>query len=70
VDRSVERGGADIDVSTTEDDEVRRRELERRIEDLEARDESAFGNFTQFDWAVCIVAGVALPLLLIWWNAP
>jgi len=62
-------GGTDIVVSTTEPDNPRVRELERRIQELETLDEAAFGHFTAWDWTVCIVFGLALPLLGIWWWA-
>ena len=56
-------------MSTTEPDGLRRDELERRIEELEAHDEAAFGHFTVWDWSVCIVLGVALPIAGVWWFA-
>ncbi|MBW2295436.1 MAG: hypothetical protein JRG89_15115 [Deltaproteobacteria bacterium] len=56
-------------MSTTEPDNPRVRELERRIQELETLDEAAFGHFTAWDWTVCIVFGLALPLLGIWWWA-
>jgi hypothetical protein len=57
-------------VSTTDPGDSRARELERRIEELEAQDEAAFGHFTRVDWTVCIVFAVLLPLLGAWWFAP
>jgi len=57
-------------VNTTESDSARVHELERRIEELESADEAAFGHFTTWDWALCIVFSVAMPLLLVWWFAP
>jgi hypothetical protein len=60
---------ADNDVSTTEPDSPRVRELERRIEELEAYDEAEFGHFTAFDWTACILLGLVLPLLAAWWWA-
>jgi len=56
-------------VSKTEPVDTRRHELERRIEELEARDEAAFGHFTAWDWTACIVLGLVLPILAIWWWA-
>jgi len=56
-------------VNTIEPGGSRVRELERRIEELEAQDEAAFGHFTAWDWTVCTVFGLALPLLAIWWWA-
>ena len=63
------RGGTDIEVSTTEPGNPRSRELERRIEKLEAQDEAAFGHFTAWDWTVCTVFCLVLPLVSIWWWA-
>jgi hypothetical protein len=60
----------DIDVSTTEPGNPRVRELEQRIEELEASDEATFGHFTSVDWTLCIVFAVLFPLLGIWWFAP
>jgi hypothetical protein len=48
----------------------RQRELERRIEALESSDEAAFGGFTAWDWTVCTVFCVVLPLLVVWRFAP
>ena len=53
-------------MNTIEPGGSRVRELERRIEELEAHDEAAFGRFTVWDWTVCIAFGLALPLLVIW----
>ena len=57
-------------MSTSDPRNPRVRELERRIEELEAHDETAFGHFTAWDWTVCIVFGLALPLLALWRWAP
>jgi hypothetical protein len=62
-------GVADDDVSTTDPGNPRTRELERRIEKLEAYDEAKFGHFTAWDWIVCTVSCLGLPLLAIWWWA-
>lgn len=59
-------GGTEFDVSTADPGNPRVRELERRIQELEAQDEAAFGHFTAWDWTVCTVFGLALPLLAIW----
>ncbi len=53
-------------MSRTEPGGPRVRELERRIEELEAHDEAAFGHFTAWGWTVCIAFALALPLLGIW----
>jgi hypothetical protein len=57
-------------MNTTEPGNPRVRELERRIEELESRDEAAFGHFTAWDWTLCTVFCVVLPLLAAWWWAP
>ena len=59
----------DNDASTTNPDAARARELERRIEELEAYDDAAFGHFTIWDWIACSVVGLALPLLAVFWWA-
>ena len=53
-------------MSTMEPESPRVRELVRRIEELEATDEAAFGHFSAMDWIVCTVFGFVLPLLCIW----
>jgi hypothetical protein len=40
-------------------------ELERRIEEMEQHADEAFGGFGAFDWWMCTLGGLALPLLLI-----
>jgi hypothetical protein len=45
------------------------RELERRLDALQAAEDSTFGRFTPLDWAICVAGFVALPLLLFWWAA-
>ena len=59
----------DNDVGRTHSGNPRAGELERRIEELEAHDEAAFGHFTGWDWTICTVLGLGLPLLAIWWWA-
>ena len=44
-------------------------ELERRIELLERLDESIPGNFTRWDWGVCVLGAVIVPCLALWWFA-
>jgi hypothetical protein len=44
-------------------------ELERRIAELEALDESAFGAFTRLDWLACAVGALAVPAALLLWFA-
>ena len=53
-------------MSTTESRDSRVRELERRIEELEAQDEAALGHFTFWDWTACIVGTIAVPILIVW----
>ena len=66
----MQRSARDIDVNTNEADNPRAHELEGRIEELETRDEAAFGRFTTWDWTVCIIFALVLPLLGVWWWAP
>jgi len=56
-------------VSDPELARIRRQELERRIEAIEASDEEEFGRFTALDWAACIAMALVLPLLAVWWYA-
>jgi hypothetical protein len=42
-------------------------ELERRIEEFEGLDESAFGRFTALDWLLCVLGALILPHLALWW---
>lgn len=51
-------------MNESEPRDPRVRELERRIEELETGDEVGFGHFTRWDWAVCVIGGVALPVLI------
>ncbi len=53
-------------MSTTQKRDPRVQELERRIKELEAGDEAAFGRFTSWDWALCIAFAVVVPLLAFW----
>jgi hypothetical protein len=57
-------------MNTTEPGNPRVRELESRIEELESKDEAAFGHFTVWDWTVCTTLFLVLPLLVVWWFAP
>jgi len=38
-------------------------DLQRRIDELQDLDDSAFGSFTRLDWVVLIFAAVVLPTL-------
>jgi hypothetical protein len=42
-------------------------ELVRRIEELEALDESHLGPFTAWDWLACALAALVLPAAVLWW---
>ena len=53
-------------MKTTDPSDPRVEDLERRIRDLEARDELAFGRFSAWDWVVCVSFSVVLPLFFIW----
>lgn len=45
-------------------------DLERRIDELDGLDESAFGSFTLLDWIICIGGALVLPCLMVIWFAP
>ena len=42
-------------------------DLHRRIETLEALDESEFGEFSRRDWVICIIGALVIPTLLLVW---
>jgi len=44
-------------------------ELERRIEELEAVDDAAIGQFTGWDWLVCVIGSFVIPAIAMWWFA-
>jgi len=44
-------------------------DLERRIEVLEALDDSDLGSFTALDWFFCIAGSVVIPAIALWWFA-
>ncbi len=44
-------------------------ELERRIELLERLDESIPGDFTRWDWLLCVLGAMIVPCLALWWFA-
>jgi hypothetical protein len=44
-------------------------DLERRLEELEAVDESDIGSFTALDWFFCITGSVVIPAIALWWFA-
>ncbi len=41
-------------------------DLERRIEELEALDDSEIGSFTTLDWFFCIAGSVVIPAIALW----
>jgi len=43
--------------------------LERRLEELQALDDSDIGGFTALDWFFCITGSVVLPAIALWWFA-
>ena len=45
-------------------------DLEHRIDELEALDDSAIGKFTTWDWCFCIVGSVVIPVIALWRFAP
>jgi hypothetical protein len=46
------------------------RNLEQRIETVEALGDAELGSFTSLDWLLCIAGSVVIPALLLWWFAP
>ena len=44
-------------------------DLERRIGELEALDDSDVGSFTSLDWFFCIGGSVVIPVIALWWLA-
>ena len=44
-------------------------ELERRIVEIEALDDSDVGYFTAWDWVICVGGAVVGPALAMWWFA-
>ena len=49
--------------------EILHQELERRLEFLEASEDSVFGAFTTLDWILCTLLFFALPLLVLGFMA-
>jgi hypothetical protein len=56
-------------VTGNESQDARVADLERRIDELDSQDESAFGEFTLVDWVVCVVGALLLPGLAVIWFA-
>ena len=44
-------------------------DLERRLEALEALDDSDIGSFTRLDWFFCITGSIVIPVIALWWFA-
>lgn len=44
-------------------------DLERRLEALEALDDSDVGSFTSLDWFFCITGSIVIPVIALWWFA-
>jgi hypothetical protein len=60
-------GSGDIDRAVAAAAQDRRElvaDLERRIVDLSAAEESQFGKFTRRDWVICLFGFVLLPYLM------
>jgi hypothetical protein len=49
--------------------DLRIEELRRRVIELEAHAEAAFGRSTSWDWWVCVLLAVVVPAVLVWWFA-
>ena len=55
-----------------EESEARRalvEELECRIEEIEALDDTVIGSFNAWDWLLCVIGSLVLPVIAIWWFA-
>ena len=44
-------------------------DLEHRIDELEALDDSDVGSFTTLDWFFCITGSIVIPVIALWWFA-
>ncbi len=44
-------------------------DLERRLDELEALDDSDVGSFTTLDWFFCITGSIVVPAIALWWAA-
>ena len=45
------------------------RDLEKRIEAINALGDADLGRFTKWDWVLCIAGAVVIPAILLWWFA-
>jgi len=60
------------DLEATSEQAARERlieDLERRIDALEALDDSDLGGFTALDWFFCVAGSVVIPAIALWWFA-
>ncbi len=63
--------GTDFHTSSEQADRERLvADLERRLDELEALDDSDVGSFTSLDWFFCITGSVVIPVIAVWWFAP
>ena len=63
--------GADPVTSTEQADRERLvADLEHRIDQLEALDDSDVGSFTTLDWFFCFTGAVVIPVIALWLFAP
>jgi hypothetical protein len=61
---------ADLHTKAVRADRERQIEdLERRLDEIEALDESDIGGFTALDWFFCITGSVIIPAIALWWFA-
>ena len=44
-------------------------DLEHRLDELQALDDSDVGSFTALDWFFCITGSVVIPVIALWWFA-
>lgn len=45
-------------------------ELERRIREIDSLDDGRLGRFSRWDWVICVLGGLIVPYLAIWWFTP
>ncbi len=44
-------------------------DLERRLDELQALDDSDVGSFTTLDWFFCITVSIVIPVIALWFAA-
>ena len=49
--------------------ELRVEDLERRIKELEVIDSAELGNFSRWDWIICVLGAIVIPAAAVWWFA-